>query len=218
MKHVKIKNSDEQIEIGKVVCVGKNYAKHAAEMGGEVPKFPLIFLKPASSLISEEENIIKPKDSGSLHHEVELVLLIGETVKNANDEQAENAILGYAVGLDMTLRDVQNELKEKGHPWTLAKVFDTAGVISDFILKSEYKLKGNERINLSVNDELRQDSTIDNMLFNSVEIVKYISSKFTLVKGDLIYTGTPEGVGAVQEGDVISAALENIGEIKVKVK
>lgn len=218
MKYVKIKNSDEQIEIGKIVCVGKNYAKHAAEMGSEVPKFPLIFLKPASSLISGKENIVKPKDSGSLHHEVELVLLIGNTIKNADDEQAENAILGYAVGLDMTLRDLQNELKEKGHPWTLAKVFDTAAVISEFVSKREYKLKGNEKINLFVNDELRQNSSIENMLFNSVEIVKYISSKFTLEKGDLIYTGTPEGVGAVKEGDVISASLENIGDIKVKVE
>jgi len=218
MKHIKIKNSKEKFEIGKVVCVGKNYAKHAAEMGSEAPKFPLIFLKPASSLISDNENIIKPKDSGSLHHEVELVLLIGETVKNADDEQAENAIYGYAVGLDMTLRDVQSELKEKGHPWTLAKVFDTAGVLSDFVLKTDYQLKGNEGIKLSVNDKLRQSSTIDNMLFNSVKIVKYISSKFTLEKGDLIYTGTPEGVGAVQEGDIINASLENIGEIKVKVE
>lgn len=218
MKHIKIKNSDEKIEIGKIVCVGRNYAKHAEELGNEIPTFPLIFLKPASVLISDNHNIIKPKDSGELHHEVELVLIIGETIKNANDEQAEDAIMGYAVGLDMTLRDIQSELKKKGHPWTLAKVFDTAAVISEITPKSDYKLKGSEKIELSVNEEQRQTSTLDYMLFNSVSIVKYLSSKFTLEKGDLIFTGTPEGVGAVQVGDKINASIENIGKIKLKVE
>lgn len=218
MKYLKVKNSDEKIEIGKIVCVGRNYAKHAEELGNEIPEFPLIFLKPASVLISDKENIVRPKDSGELHYEVELVLLIGETIKNANDEGAENAIVGYAVGLDMTLRDVQSELKKKGHPWTLGKVFDTSAVISDVILKQEYQLKGNEEIQLSVNGEGKQNSTLDFMLFNSIDIVKYLSTKFTLEKGDLIYTGTPEGVGVVQEGDEIIASISNIGELKLKVE
>lgn len=217
MKYLKIKNSDEQIEVGKIVCVGRNYAKHAEEMGNEVPEFPLIFLKPASVLIPGEENIVKPKNSGELHHEVELVLLIGETVKDADDLQAENAIYGYGVGLDMTLRDIQSDLKRKGHPWTLAKVFDTAAVVSEIVLKKDYEFKGNEKIKLAVNGQIKQNSSLDFMLFNSSSIVKYLSSKFTLEKGDLIFTGTPEGVGTVNVGDEITASIENIGELKVSV-
>jgi len=218
MKFLKIKNSDEKIEVGKLVCVGRNYAKHAEEMGNEIPEFPLIFLKPSSSLICSGESIIKPVDSGEMHHEVELVLLIGKDIKNADEARAEEAIYGYAVGLDMTLRDIQSELKKKGHPWTLAKVFDTSAVISDITLKKDYLFRGNEKIELSVNSEVKQSSTIDFMLFNPVQIVVYLSSKFTLERGDLIFTGTPEGVGAVNVGDEILAAIQNIGKLKVKVE
>ncbi|HET55590.1 MAG TPA: FAA hydrolase family protein [Ignavibacteria bacterium] len=218
MKSLKIKNSDEKIEVGKLVCVGRNYAKHAEEMGNEIPEFPLIFLKPSSSLVYSGESIIKPVDSGEMHHEVELVLLIGKDIKNADEARAEEAIYGYAVGLDMTLRDIQSELKKKGHPWTLAKVFDTSAVISDITLKKDYLLKGNEKIELSVNSEVKQSSTLDFMLFNPVQIVVYLSSKFTLERGDLIFTGTPEGVGAVNVGDEISAAIQNIGKLKMKVE
>lgn len=218
MKLLKIKNSDEKIEVGKLVCVGRNYAKHAEELGNEIPEFPLIFLKPSSSLIYSGESIVKPVDSGEMHHEVELVLLIGTDIKNADEARAEEAIYGYAVGLDMTLRDIQSELKKKGHPWTLAKVFDTSAVISDITLKKDYFLKGNEKIELSVNNEVKQSSTLDFMLFNAVQIVVYLSSKFTLERGDLIFTGTPEGVGAVNVGDEIFAAIQNIGKLKVKVE
>jgi 5-carboxymethyl-2-hydroxymuconate isomerase len=218
MKTIKIKNSDEEIRIGKVVCVGRNYADHAKEMGNEVPdKFPIIFLKTATCMINSGENVIHPDYSENLHHEVELVLLIGSTVKNANDEEAENAIAGYAVGLDMTLRDLQFKSKDKGEPWTIAKVFDTSGVVSPFVLKSEYKISGDEKIFLSVNNELKQTSTIGMMLFNSVESVKNISKRMTLEKGDLIFTGTPAGVGRVVKGDKLSGGIENIGDIETMI-
>ena len=218
MKFLKIKNSEEQIPVGKLVCVGRNYAKHAEELGNEVPQFPLIFLKPASSLVFSGEPILFPEDSGELHHEVELVLYIGKDVKNADDEEAEEAIQGYAAGLDMTLRSIQNELKKKGHPWTLAKVFDGSAVMSEIILKQDYQLKGNEKIELFVNDRERQSSTLDYMLFNPVQIVKYISSKFTLEKGDLIFTGTPEGVSSVNKGDKLSAVIENTAQLNTEIK
>lgn len=217
MKFLKIKDSDGKIEVGKLVCVGRNYAKHAEEMGNEIPEFPLIFLKPSSSLIYSGESIIKPVDSGEMHHEVELVLLIGKDIKNADEARAEEAIYGYAVGLDMTLRDIQSELKKKGHPWTLAKVFDTSAVISDITLKKDYLLKGNEKIELSVNNEVKQSSTLDFMLFNPVQIVVYLSSKFTLERGDLIFTGTPEGVGAVNVGDEIFASIDGIADLETAV-
>ena len=140
MKTARIKDSKEESSIGKIVCVGRNYAEHAKELGNEIPDKPVLFLKPASALIYSGGQIIYPDYGNELHHEVELVLLIGETVKNANKTQSEKAIIGYGVGLDMTLRDVQNELKKKGNPWTLAKCFDTSAAISDFVLKKNYQL------------------------------------------------------------------------------
>jgi 5-carboxymethyl-2-hydroxymuconate isomerase len=217
MKYVYLKNSDEKIPIGKIICMGQNYAKHALELGNEVPEFPLIFLKTATCMIPSGGEVVHPDYSEDLHHEVELVLLIGETVKNAVDKEAENAIAGYAVGLDMTLRDLQREFKSKGGPWTLAKVFDTSGVLSEFVLKDDYKLKGNEKIKLNVNGESRQDSSISTMLFPPVEIVKYVSQRMTLEKGDLIFTGTPEGVGRVVPGDILEGEIEGVGSLTAKV-
>jgi 5-carboxymethyl-2-hydroxymuconate isomerase len=218
MKTLKIKNSNEEIPVGKLVCVGRNYAEHAKELGNEVPEFPLIFLKPASALIFSEEDIIHPDYSTEMHHEVELVLVIGETIKNADDETAETAIIGYAVGLDMTLRDIQSKLKQKGHPWTIAKCFDNSAVLSDVILKPDYELNGNEKILLWVNDQIKQDSTLKNMIFSPVEVVKYVSSMMTLERGDLIYTGTPEGVSKVVRGDIIKAAISDVGELLTRIK
>lgn len=217
MKYIKFKNYEYQVPIGKIVCVGRNYAAHAKELGNEVPEFPVIFLKAASNVIYSGEAVIHPKYSNNLHHEVELVLYIGDTIKNVNEEEAEKAIYGYAVGLDMTLRDLQFEFMKKGDPWTLAKSFDTSAVLSDFILKEDYKLRGDENIILKVNDSIRQNSSIKNMMFSPSKIVKYISEKMTLEKGDLIFTGTPEGVGRVVPGDKIFAEIENIGSLETYI-
>jgi 5-carboxymethyl-2-hydroxymuconate isomerase len=218
MKFLKFKNHNEQVAIGKIVCVGRNYAAHAKEMGNEIPdEFPIVFLKPASTVIFSGESVVHPTYSQNLQHEVELVLYIGEDIKNANDEEAENAIHGYTVGLDMTLRDLQFKFKEKGDPWTFAKCFDTATVLSEIVLKNEYKIKGNEKIFLKVNDELKQNSSIDNMIFSPVQIVKFISTRLKLEKGDLIFTGTPEGVSKVVPGDFIYGEIENIAKIETKI-
>ncbi|MFC2132996.1 fumarylacetoacetate hydrolase family protein [Bacteroidota bacterium] len=217
MKKINFNNSSEKVPIGKIVCVGRNYAEHVKEMDAEIGEFPLIFMKPASTLIFNGENIIHPDHSNEMHHEVELVLLIGETIRNADDATAEKAIAGYAVGLDMTLRDLQRECKAKGIPWELAKSFDTCAVVSDFVSNSEYDFTGKENIILSVNNEIRQNSTLEHMLFNPVKIVKYLSSKFTLDKGDIIYTGTPEGVGKVNRGDIITASISGIGQLENEV-
>ncbi|MBI5731511.1 MAG: fumarylacetoacetate hydrolase family protein [Ignavibacteriales bacterium] len=217
MKYLKFKNHSEQVTIGKLVCVGRNYAAHAKELGNDVPEFPIIFLKPASNVIYSGESVIHPTYSQDLQHEVELVLYIGEDVKNATDEIAEKAIHGFAVGLDMTLRDLQFEFKKKGDPWTLAKCFDTAAVLSEVILKKDYQLRGDENISLMVNGITKQNSSIKNMIFSPVEIVKYIAARMTLEKGDLIFTGTPEGVSKVVPGDKIEAVLENIGNIKTNI-
>lgn len=213
MKTARIKDSKEESSIGKIVCVGRNYAEHAKELGNEIPDKPVLFLKPASALIYSGGQIIYPDYGNELHYEAELVLLIGETVKNANKTQSEKAIIGYGVGLDMTLRDVQNELKKKGNPWTLAKCFDTSAAISDFVLKKNYQLKSDEKLELKVNGIIKQSDTLKSMLFKPAEIVEYISSIMTLEKGDLIFTGTPAGVSRVNRGDKLEAKLGEIVEL-----
>jgi 5-carboxymethyl-2-hydroxymuconate isomerase len=206
-----------KITVGKIVCVGRNYVKHAEELGNSIPEFPLIFLKPASVLIHSEDKIVHPDYSNELHYEGELVLLITQSIKNADGVTAENSIGGYAIGLDMTLRDIQNELKKKGHPWTLAKCFDGSAIVSDFIPKKQYRLTLNETLSLSVNGQIKQKALLKNMIFSPAEIVKYISSKMTLEKGDIIFTGTPSGVGKVVAGDKIEAGITNVGKLFTEI-
>ena len=217
MKTLKIKNNTEELEIGKIVCVGRNYAEHALELGNEIPEKPVVFLKPTSAIIYSGDEIKYPPFSEEMHHEVELVLLIGNKIKDASLLGAENSIAGYGVGLDMTLRDVQTNLKSKGHPWTIAKCFDTSVVLSEFVLKDDRNLTLDEEIYLNVNDDVRQKDKLNKMIFKPVELVQYLSSLMTLEQGDLIFTGTPKGVGKVQSGDVIKAGIEGVAELTVRV-
>lgn len=214
MKTIRTKNSKQEFAVGKIVCVGRNYAAHAKELGNEIPDKPVVFLKPPSSIIFSGEKIIYPPFSNEMHHEVELVLLIGKTIKNVSKSEAEDAILGYAVGLDMTLRDIQNDLRKQGNPWTIAKCFDTSAAVSDFVLKSNYQLTLDEEISLSVNGQIRQKEKLNKMLFKPEEIVEYISSLMTLEEGDLVFTGTPAGVGKVEVGDRLLGKIEGIGELE----
>jgi 2-keto-4-pentenoate hydratase/2-oxohepta-3-ene-1,7-dioic acid hydratase in catechol pathway len=152
-----------------------------------------------------------------MHHEVELVLLIGKKIKDISLDEAEDAILAYAVGLDMTLRDLQNEYKKKGTPWTLAKGFDTCAVVSDFTLKADHELTGKEEITLLKNGNIQQNSTVDTMIFSPRYIVKYLAERMTLEPGDLIYTGTPQGVSKVERGDVLVSEIKGIGRIENRI-
>lgn len=217
MKTVKIKNSSKEFGVGKIVCVGRNYVEHAQELGNEVPEKPIVFLKPSSAVIYSGDCIRYPSFSEDMHHEVELVLLIGNNVKDAAIEEAEDAIAGYGVGLDMTLRDVQTKLKSKGHPWTIAKCFDTSAVLSKFVLKENLPLSLNEEIVLTVNGEERQRDKLSKMIFKPAEIIQYLSSLITLEEGDLIFTGTPKGVGKVNKGDEIKAGITGVAELTVIV-
>lgn len=218
MKTVTIKNSNKKIAVGKIVCIGRNFAEHARELGNEIPEKPVVFLKPTSALIYSGGKIIYPALSEDMHHEVELVLLIGKTLKDADKNESALAIEAYGVGLDMTLRDVQSELKRKGHPWTIAKGFDTSAVISDFVSKENYTLTLNEEISLSVNGVIKQSSKLNTMIFKPVEIVSYISSLMTLEEGDLIYTGTPAGVSKVNKGDNLLAKINGVAELNCTVE
>lgn len=217
MKTAYLKNSPDKYQIGKIVCIGRNYSEHAKELGNVVPEKPLIFLKPASAVIYSGGKIIYPEFSKEMHHEIELILLIGKTLKNVNLKEAEEGIIGYGVGLDMTLRDVQSDLKKKGHPWTIAKCFDTSAVISDFVLKENYKLSMEEEISLSVKGIIKQKEKLNKMIFSPAQIVEYISSLMILEKGDLIFTGTPAGVGKVEKGDELFGKINGIAEIYTSV-
>lgn len=218
MKTVKIKNSNKEIAIGKIVCVGRNYVEHIHELGNEISEKPVIFLKTVSSVIYSGETIIYPSYSNDMHHETELVLLIGENIKNADLETAERAIVAYGIGLDMTLRDVQSELKKKGHPWTIAKCFDTSAVLSEFVNKFDHPLTLDEFISLKVNGSIKQQDQLNKMIHKPAEVVQYISSLMALEKGDLIFTGTPKGVGKVESGDKLEAELEGIVNLECTVK
>ena len=145
-------------------------------------------------------------------------MLIGEELKNADENESEKAIAGYAVGLDMTLRDIQNELKKKGHPWTIAKCFDTSAVLSDFVSSRDYKITLAEEISLSINGKIRQKEKLNLMIFSPTQLVQYISTIMKLERGDLIFTGTPAGVGNVNRGDMLQAEIQGIGELFSKVE
>lgn len=209
MKKVRIKNSSKDFTVGKIVCVGRNYSEHAKELGNEVLDKPVLFLKPSSAIIYSGDNIIHPDFSNEMHHEVEFVLLIGRKISKANLQEAENAIIGYGVGLDMTLRDIQNEARKKGNPWTISKCFDTSAIISDFVLKEDYKLTFDEEIALYINGVVKQKDQLNKMILNPSQIVEYISSLMTLEEGDLVFTGTPKGVSKVNRGDKLKAQIND---------
>ncbi len=209
MKTLKIIGTKEEITIGKIFCLGRNYIEHVKEMKSDIPIQPIIFLKPQSAIIHDGEMIIKPKISNELHHEVELVVAISKKGKHIQKNDAFNYILGYAIGLDMTLRDLQSEAKKKGLPWTLAKGFDTSAPVSDIIPADKIQNPHNLTISCSVNGVIRQKSSTSKMIFTIDDIIEYVSSIFTIERGDLIFTGTPEGVGEVRPGERITAEIEN---------
>lgn len=218
MKTVTIRKTKEQIQVGKIICIGRNYIEHAKEMQADIPVTPVIFLKPSSAIIHNGDDIVIPKISNDMHHEVELVVVIGKGGKHIQASEVNSHILGYAVGLDMTLRDIQAEAKKKGLPWTVAKGFDTSAPISEIFLKDEVPEPHNLKLVCRVNGSVRQQSNTDKMIFNVHKLIEYISSIITLERGDLIYTGTPEGVSRVNNGDTIEAELAGYIKISNKVK
>lgn len=206
-----------EVKPSKIICLGRNYAEHAKELGHEIPKEPVIFLKPPSALIGPEETIILPKKSQHVDHEVELGVIIGKKGKNIPRVKAMDYVLGYTILMDLTARDIQWEAKEKGLPWTVAKGFDTFAPIGPRVVdKRELDINDLE-IGLKVNGEVKQLSRTSKMIFKIDEIIEYVSSIMTLEKGDVIATGTPEGVGPLRHGDFVEAWIEGIGILKEEV-
>lgn len=207
------------LHFGSLYCIGRNYAAHIKEMRSKKTEHPVVFLKPRSSLIFNDDTIQLPAQSSNVHHEVELVLLIGTVMKNISVSEALTSIKAIAVGLDITARDIQAEAKKKGLPWTLAKGFNTFAPVGNFAdFNAEINLQ-NLEIQVSVNGEVRQNGNTANMLFNAGEIVSFLSQQFTLYPGDLIFTGTPEGVSKLSDGDTVEAFIGNqLSTLKVHVR
>ncbi len=217
MNKVRINETNQDFVVGKIACVGKNYLEHAKELEDAVPEKPVIFLKPSSSIIFSGDKIIYPEFSKSLHYETELVLLIGRDGNKISAKEALNFIAGYAVGLDMTLRDLQSEAKKLGHPWAISKCFDTSTVLGNFIPADRVHNPNNLELKLWVNGELKQNDNTSNMIYSVEEIIEYLSFYFTLETGDLVFTGTPKGVGEVKIGDKLIAEISGVSKLETIV-
>jgi 2-keto-4-pentenoate hydratase/2-oxohepta-3-ene-1,7-dioic acid hydratase in catechol pathway len=199
-------------EPSKIVCVGRNYVEHAKELGNEVPKVPLIFMKPPSSILASGETIILPAQSTQVEHEAELVVVIGKRGRHVTAGSAKKHILGYTIGNDVTARDLQ---KSDGQ-WTRAKGFDTFCPFGPWI-DTEFD-PADAVVTCRVNSQMRQMASTRDMIFNINVLIAYISSVMTLEPGDLIFTGTPAGVGELKDGDEVSVEIEGLGMIKNKVR
>ncbi|ASJ09805.1 acylpyruvase [Thermococcus sp. P6] len=206
-----------ELRPGKIICLGRNYAEHAKELGHEIPEEPVIFLKPPSSLIGPNRAIILPRKSKEIHHEVELAVIIGKRGKNISRAKAMEHVLGYTILMDITARDLQWEAKKKGLPWTVAKGFDTFAPVGPRIVDRRELDVNDLEIGLKVNGEIRQLSRTSRMIFKIPEILEYVSGIMTLEKGDIIATGTPAGVGPLRHGDKVEAWIEGIGTLEEDV-
>ena len=202
-------NDSVRASIGKVICVGRNYAEHARELGNEIPKSPILFMKPSSSVVSVHNEIVRPNPAlyGDTHYEAELCIQLVGDLSAATIEQAKQAIGGVTLGLDLTLRDLQSKLKDKGHPWERAKCFDGACVLADWIDPQAFGDFCHVEYQLYINDELKQDGDSALMLFPVYELLAEISHAFSLQAGDVIMTGTPSGVGVLQADDTLTFKL-----------
>jgi 2-keto-4-pentenoate hydratase/2-oxohepta-3-ene-1,7-dioic acid hydratase in catechol pathway len=206
------------LSFGTLYCIGRNYAKHAAEMKSDIPETPVVFLKPRNSIISTGETVRIPEISDNVHHEVEMVVLIGGKADSIPQEKAAGIIAAVAVGIDVTARDLQSEAKKAGLPWSLAKGFRTFAPIGNFVATDDAGDIQNLTIRVEVNGEERQAGNTADMIFPVSELISYLSEHFTLFPGDLIFTGTPEGVSQIKPGDTIQATLgDGLSTLQVHV-
>jgi fumarylpyruvate hydrolase len=208
--------------VHRIYCVGRNYAEHAQEMGYTGREPPFFFMKPADAVVpvaeGETGSIDYPTLTDNLHHEVELVVAIGRGGSGIKAAEAAAHVWGYAVGLDMTRRDLQTEMKKQGRPWCIGKAFEQSAPIGPVVPKARTGELAQGAITLAVNGNLRQQGDLKDLIWNVAEIIEHLSAAWTLQPGDLIYTGTPAGVGAVVRGDLMEASIAGLGTLKVKVR
>jgi 2-keto-4-pentenoate hydratase/2-oxohepta-3-ene-1,7-dioic acid hydratase in catechol pathway len=191
----------------KIICIGRNYAEHAKEMKSDVPTEPVFFMKPETALLKDKD-FYYPEFTKDLHHEVEIVLKISKNGKHIAEEFASTYFNEIGIGIDFTARDIQQKCKEKGLPWEKAKAFDNAAPIGEFIPKESLTDLKNISFQLNINGKPRQIGNTKDLIFSFEKIISYVSQFITLKTGDLIYTGTPEGVSAVNIGDILEASIE----------
>jgi len=201
--------------VRRIYCVGRNYAEHAREMGHDPDREPpFFFMKPADALVAGGADMPYPPGTGDLHHEMELVAALGEGGADVAEADAMRLVWGYAAGLDMTRRDLQAEAKRLGRPWDMAKGFDRSAPVGDLV-PAAGAVPG--RIELRVNGEVRQSSHLGKLIWSVPETIAYLSRLVRLEPGDLIFTGTPEGVAAVKRGDVLVGSVEGVGEVRTRI-
>ncbi len=208
----------EPLAAHSIYCIGRNYAEHARELNNPIPESPVVFTKPTASLLASGGTVLIPDSTDDVHHETELVVAIGTGGKHIPVAEAWTHVAGLAVGLDMTARDVQSRLKEKSHPWDLAKGLDTFAPIGNFVPVAAFPNPDAIGLTLHVNGQLRQQGSTADMLHPVPALIAYLSRHFTLYPGDLIFTGTPAGVARVLPGDRLEARLaEGVSALAVSV-
>lgn len=218
---VPVHGSAQSFPVHRIYCVGRNYAEHAREMGGTGREAPFFFMKPADAvLLADADGVARmpyPTLTSNLHHEVELVVAIGVGGKDIPSALAYQHIYGYAVGLDMTRRDLQNDMKKQGRPWCIGKGFEHSAPLGAITPASHVNGIGQAAIALDVNGQVRQSSTVAKLIWSIAETIEQLSQAWTLQPGDLIFTGTPEGVAAVVQGDLLEAHIDGLQPLSVRV-
>ncbi|ODV12338.1 MAG: fumarylacetoacetate hydrolase [Rhodanobacter sp. SCN 68-63] len=213
-----IVGSDQRFPVRRIFCIGRNYADHAREMGAVVEKdTPLFFCKPADALVTDGADVPYPQATADLHHEVEMVVALGAGGHDLSPEAAAALVWGYGVGLDLTRRDLQAVAKAKSHPWTVAKAFDHSAPVSALVPAAVARVDASTVLRLDVNGEQRQHTTLGEMVHSVPEILATLSRLFELKAGDLVFTGTPAGVAALQRGDRFHAELVGVATLDGRV-
>lgn len=216
-QHRFLDGSSANLPTGKIICVGRNYADHAAELNNPIPTEPMLFIKPSTSVVDMSAPFSVPEGFGDVHFETEMAVLIGKRLSHASLSEAEEAIVGIGLGLDLTLRELQGKLKEKGHPWEKSKAFDGSCPLSAFVKSESISDIQNVEVCLWVNGELRQKGNSAMMLNMVLELISHSSEFFTLEPGDVLLTGTPAGVGPVKLGDKLQVALDDLISVHTEV-
>lgn len=202
----------------KIICIGRNYAKHISELGNEKPTSPLFFLKPDSAILPKKMPFFIPSFTKEVHYEVEVLVKINKVGKHISPKFAHKYYDEIGLGIDFTARDIQEKAKEKGHPWEQAKAFDGSAVIGEFYKKQDFEDLQGLNFSLSKNSELVQVGNTNHMLWTIDELIAYVSQFLTLKKGDVLFTGTPAGVGKVKENDILLGLLEGNQAFEIKIK
>jgi fumarylpyruvate hydrolase len=215
---VAVSSTKKAFPVNRIFCIGRNYAEHAKEMGVEVDReAPFFFLKHAGAIVASGATIPYPPGTSNYHYEMELVVAIGAPAWRVSTDGAMDAVFGYACGLDMTRRDLQLDARSKGRPWDIGKDFEQSAIIGAIVPKNEFGPVAQQRIALAVNGIVKQDAKLSDLVWSVEELISFLSTHYHLAPGDLIYTGTPAGVGAVVPGDQITGEIDGLPHISLTI-